>query len=1360
MLEFLGMNRTTAFLCAIALGALPAAAREISSDEAGRAAVAWVRRDAAPLGAALGSTEVAEVRTGTDEGGTPLFHVVRLSGGGAVVTSAESGATPVVAFLDGDVGEATQDNPLWAILQADMAARMAHVAAARGARSREPAAAVTSHKSQVASREADADPFAAEEAAWAELLAEEPAAKDSGLRKAAAIPDASGLSDLRVPALLATRWDQGRGAANYHTPPYAAGDPTNYPCGCVALAGAQIANFWQFPVESRPQADRLCYVRGEARTYRSMGGAYDWSDMPNDFFALTLAQRQAVGKLCYDFGVATRMNWGPTESGGSGTITSMLPEAFTEVFGYANAMSYSHFGSVMPDDLVEKAVLANLDAGCPVALGLAGHTVVADGYGYASGALYTHLNFGWDGLADAWYNLPEVDDRAGTGYASTVLDAAAYNIFPTNSCELLTGRVLDANGDPVTGATVTATSAYESATGTTDARGIYALRVTDGRAWTVVAESAGRTGSLTAIVAPSAPARFERNADGSIVTYSGHVGNSWGNDVTLGVDAQAPSLAEALDNAELAFMTAGDGEWYGQTDASHDGEDAARPAPLLDDQISWFQTTVTGPGTLSFWWNVSSERGWDWLELYVDGDRADAISGTNNVWRQVTVRVTGGGTHDFIWTYLKDDTGSWGEDCGWVDEVVWTPAGDLFVDAATGADSNDGRSWATAKATIQNAVDIASAGDTIVVADGRYEPISTANKAISISSLNGPETTIIDGSLQWARGVTNRCATLGSAMSHTATLLSGFTLTNGIAATCGGGSQYGTLENCFIAGNRAVSGGGSHYGTLRRCRIYGNTAASGGGGSYNGTLTGCELFDNSAKSGGGSYYGTLTNCTIENNTASSDGGGSNYGTLTGCTFWGNTAKLGGGAYRGTLTECRLFGNSATGNGGGAYYATLTDCMLSGNHATGSGGGTYYGELANCELYENRTDASGGGAYNGTLDGCTLAGNIAAASGGGAAEATLTGCDVWGNAARNGGGVSDATLTRCAVTNNTATVYGGGAYEATLSFCQVKDNTADNGGGTYKANLADCTVAGNTASTSGGGVYNGSATRCGIVGNKAGGSSSAGGGSYGAELDNCILVYNEATAGNGGGAYNGALVNCTLYANEAAGKGGGAYYATLANCIVWGNTAASNPAVYLLGKTCRYSCLDQAVTGDANVGNVVADPLFVDGVHGDYHLLPNSPCINAGTNDLVVGETDFYGDARIVGGRVDMGASEYQTQAVSSGYAAWATANGLGAADAVTEGVPNLIRYVFNRPSGAFSPFTDFTFQDGNPVVWFPSFNPDVSDTTLSILSTTNLLDWTHAVEFQLPGPPFNFNGIILQHSDTASQRFYRLKAEE
>ncbi len=58
---------------------------------------------------------------------------------------------------------------------------------------------------------------------------------------------------------------------------------------------------------------------------------------------------------------------------------------------------------------------------------------------------------------------------------------------------------------------------------------------------------------------------------------------------------------------------------------------------------------------------------------------------------------------------------------------------------------------------------------------------------------------------------------------------------------------------------------------------------------------------------------------------------------------------------------------------------------------------------------------------------------------------------------------------------------------------------------------------------------------------------------------------------------------------------------------------------------------------ADVTDMSADPLFLAPWIADYHLLPGSPCIDAGANAVVVGSTDLDDSARIfpVGGTVEL-----------------------------------------------------------------------------------------------------------------------------
>ena len=224
--------------------------------------------------------------------------------------------------------------------------------------------------------------------------------------------------------------------------------------------------------------------------------------------------------------------------------------------------------------------------------------------------------------------------------------------------------------------------------------------------------------------------------------------------------------------------------------------------------------------------------------------------------------------------------------------AVPTMVADVYVDInATGA--NDGTSWKNAYTNLQVAVTASVVDDLIAVNDGVYAPIDTDNKRITIESVNGAAVTIIDG------GGTSRCATLGTANAHTNTVLNGFTLTNGFATVIGGGSAYGTLNNCTLSNNTAEYGGGSARSTLNNCTLTGNTA----------------------EFGGGSAQATLNNCTLIGNTANRDGGGSREGTLNNCTLRGNEAYgVGGGSYLGRLNNCIVWGNTSDSVGSENYYS--------------------------------------------------------------------------------------------------------------------------------------------------------------------------------------------------------------------------------------------------------------------------------------------------------------------------------------------------------------------------------------------------------------------------------------------------------
>jgi hypothetical protein len=127
---------------------------------------------------------------------------------------------------------------------------------------------------------------------------------------------------------------------------------------------------------------------------------------------------------------------------------------------------------------------------------------------------------------------------------------------------------------------------------------------------------------------------------------------------------EADSLSEALDTT-LSFTTGDSADWFGQTTTSYYDADSAQSGDISDSQDSWMQTTVSGTGTVKFYWKVSSEEDYDFLAFYIDGSLQDRISGSVD-WQQKTHTITTSGLHVLKWRYVKDDSADSGSDCGWM----------------------------------------------------------------------------------------------------------------------------------------------------------------------------------------------------------------------------------------------------------------------------------------------------------------------------------------------------------------------------------------------------------------------------------------------------------------------------------------------------------------------------------------------------------------------------------------------------------------------------------------------------------------------------------------------------------------------
>jgi beta propeller repeat protein len=255
----------------------------------------------------------------------------------------------------------------------------------------------------------------------------------------------------------------------------------------------------------------------------------------------------------------------------------------------------------------------------------------------------------------------------------------------------------------------------------------------------------------------------------------------------------------------------------------------------------------------------------------------------------------------------------------------------------------------------------------------------------------------------------------------------------------------------------------------------------------------------------------------------------------------------------------------------------------------------------------------------------------------------------------GGGIycinASPTITRNIITRNygptNADVLGGGQGEVsygggiaaiecspTITHNIIRNNTGMIGGGVILY-VGDSLISNNIISDN---------------------SSYIGGGVIllGGTLSNNTIVNNDCDSGPDGGiggnvyvVFDPQLGRSRIFGNIISGavSGGGILWrGEMSQDLfkynnVWNNATANYIVMDAMTGTLQYDG-QNARTGA--MGNVSADPLFVNPFNKDYHLTFESACIDAGDPDwsFAEGQIDIDGQRRVHGSRIDIGADEY------------------------------------------------------------------------------------------------------------------------